>query len=63
MRRRDALVALVERACDGSVLGRKHIAVLGAAFKPEKRRRARLPSARGRRPTVIERGARFSVRP
>ena len=34
MRRRDALVALVERACDGSVLGR-NIAVLGAAFKPE----------------------------
>ena len=34
MRRRDAPVALVERACDGSVLGR-NIAVLGAAFKPE----------------------------
>lgn len=34
MRRRAALVAMVERACDGSVLGR-NIAVLGAAFKPE----------------------------
>ena len=34
MRRRDALVALVERACDGSVLGR-NVTVLGAAFKPE----------------------------
>ncbi|GAB09512.1 UDP-glucose 6-dehydrogenase [Gordonia araii NBRC 100433] len=34
MRRRAALVGLVERACDGSVLGR-NIAVLGAAFKPE----------------------------
>lgn len=34
MRRRSELVALVERACDGSVLGR-NVAVLGAAFKPE----------------------------
>ncbi|WP_290713837.1 MULTISPECIES: UDP-glucose dehydrogenase family protein [Gordonia] len=34
MRRRTAAVAMVERACDGSVLGR-NVAVLGAAFKPE----------------------------
>ncbi|MFT4202226.1 UDP-glucose dehydrogenase family protein [Gordonia sp. (in: high G+C Gram-positive bacteria)] len=34
MRRRAAVVAMAERACDGSVLGR-NIAVLGAAFKPE----------------------------
>ncbi len=34
MRRRAALVGMVERACDGSVLGR-NVAVLGAAFKPE----------------------------
>ncbi|MFT3901244.1 MAG: UDP-glucose/GDP-mannose dehydrogenase family protein [Gordonia sp. (in: high G+C Gram-positive bacteria)] len=34
MRRRAAVVAMAERACDGSVLGR-NIAVLGASFKPE----------------------------